>query len=343
MSNALKRFLLVTCIVIILINLVGCGGKEENVQDTTKDTPTSEVSSAIEYVTPVPGEIPSDHETAKNSTEIKEISTPNIKNSTPIPKSYIVSGNELGNKITKEMAFSYLQKAHKKIFINCEEVAASVPLSRINTGKANLGILTRPLTPEEKALNLKETIFGYEAFAVIVNNNSKVKDLSIESVKKVMKGEIKNWSQLGGDDGKITLYMMGDTPKGNRMLLAVNDFFELIQKSANGKTNKSLMSTYIKKDSENEVIEAVSQQDNAIGIISFDSIDNASVYPIDIEGVEPSIENLLSGKYKMCIPFKILSKENIEPDMKEFVSYIIGEEGQKNIKAKGYYPINVEK
>jgi phosphate transport system substrate-binding protein len=44
-----------------------------------------------------------------------------------------------------------------------------------------------------------------DGVAVIVNPETKVENLTIEQIKKIYTGEIRNWKDVGGDDAPITV------------------------------------------------------------------------------------------------------------------------------------------
>jgi len=59
---------------------------------------------------------------------------------------------------------------------------------------------------EKKGFTPWEFIIARDMLSVIVNENNDVTDLTMDQLSKIYKGEITNWKELGGDDGKIVLY-----------------------------------------------------------------------------------------------------------------------------------------
>ncbi len=70
-------------------------------------------------------------------------------------------------------------------------------------GTADFGTSSRDLKDEEQ--NLNSTVMAYDGIAIVVNSNNPVTDISLEDIAKVFKGEITNWSELGGDDAVIVV------------------------------------------------------------------------------------------------------------------------------------------
>ncbi len=52
---------------------------------------------------------------------------------------------------------------------------------------------------------MEGTTVALDGIAIIVNNDNKVADLTVDQLKQMFTGEITNWSEVGGDDGEIVL------------------------------------------------------------------------------------------------------------------------------------------
>ena len=68
----------------------------------------------------------------------------------------------------------------------------------------DIGLSSRALKDDEKA-DVDGTTIALDGIAIIVNNASKVEDLTVDQLKQMFTGEITNWSEVGGDDGEIVL------------------------------------------------------------------------------------------------------------------------------------------
>ena len=68
----------------------------------------------------------------------------------------------------------------------------------------DIGLSSRALKDDEKA-DVDGTTIALDGIAIIVNNASKVEDLTVDQLKQMFTGEITNWADVGGDDGEIVL------------------------------------------------------------------------------------------------------------------------------------------
>jgi ABC-type phosphate transport system substrate-binding protein len=77
-------------------------------------------------------------------------------------------------------------------------------LAALQRGDINMAAVGRPLTNKEKAQGLVATPVSREKIAIIVGSDNPFKrDLTFVEFAKIFRGEITNWSQLGGAPGKI--------------------------------------------------------------------------------------------------------------------------------------------
>ena len=75
---------------------------------------------------------------------------------------------------------------------------------------------------------------------------------------------------------------------------------------------------------------------NAIGYVSLGSLDENQVKAVLIDGAEATAENVKSGTYKVSRPFNIATKGDPDGLAKDFIDFILSEEGQAVVEENGY-------
>ncbi len=84
------------------------------------------------------------------------------------------------------------------------------------------------------------------------------------------------------------------------------------------------------------MMQTIAGNESAIGYISLGSLDD-SVTALSIDGTAPSVEAVKDGSYKVARPFNIVYKEDALDDVaKDFIAYIMSDEGQKVVEDNGY-------
>ena len=85
------------------------------------------------------------------------------------------------------------------------------------------------------------------------------------------------------------------------------------------------------------MITTIAGNKNAIGYISLGSLKN-DVKALKIDGADATVENIKNGSYKIARPFNIatLGEDKLSAEAKDFITFIMSNEGQSVIEEKGY-------
>jgi phosphate transport system substrate-binding protein len=83
------------------------------------------------------------------------------------------------------------------------------------------------------------------------------------------------------------------------------------------------------------VMTTVAGNPSAIGYISLGSL-NDTVKALDIDGAAATVDNVMSGTYKVSRPFILATKAGLSDDAQDFMNYILSNEGQKVVSDGGY-------
>lgn len=143
-------------------------------------------------------------------------------------------------------------------------------------------------------------------------------------------------ASCGGSADKITVISRED---GSGTRGAFIELTGIEEKDSNGnKTDNTKKDALICKSTD-VVLTQVSGDKNAIGYISFGSL-NDKVKALKVEGVEPSTATIESGDYKIVRPFNIAVKDGLSDAAQDFENYILSSEGQDVIENAGYIKID---
>lgn len=201
-------------------------------------------------------------------------------------------------------------------------------ITAVSEGRCDIGLSSRSLKDEEKSEGLTETVLAYDGIAIIVNTANAVEDLSIDEIAKIYKGEITNWSEVGGSDLEIV-------PIGREAGSGTRDGFESITETEDAcKYRQELTST-------GDVITTVGSNENAIGYASLATVKN-SVKIVSVDGVIPTEKTIKDGSYAIQRPFVLVTKKDKElsETAQKFFDYALSEEAQSVIYDAGVVPAN---
>lgn len=132
--------------------------------------------------------------------------------------------------------------------------------------------------------------------------------------------------------GAITVISRED---GSGTRDAFTELMEIVDTDGNDATVMSAEIT----NSTSVMMSTVQGNKRAIGYVSLGSLSD-KVKAVKVDGVEPSVETVKDGTYKLQRPFNIAYKDGSLSDLsKDFISYIMSAEGQKVIEDEGYISI----
>ena len=201
-------------------------------------------------------------------------------------------------------------------------------ITAVSEGRCDIGLASRALSDDEKASGLTETVLALDGIAVIVNPENPVSDLSLETIAKIYKGEIKNWKEVGGSDAEIVLI-------GREAGSGTRDGFESVTGTKDAcRYRQELTST-------GDVITAVSGNPNAIGYASLASVKD-SVKALSVGGVTPGEDSVRDGSYAVQRPFILVTRANEElsETAQRFFDFATSADANEIISAAGAVPLS---
>ena len=201
-------------------------------------------------------------------------------------------------------------------------------IQAVQEGRCDIGLSSRDLKAEEESAGLEGTVLAYDGIAIIVNTENPVNDLSLETISKKYKGEIKNWSEVGGDDLEIVVI-------GREAGSGTRDGFESITDTEDACVYRQELT------STGDVITTVSNNPGAIGYASVASVKN-SVKMVTVDGVEATTDNIKDGSYVVQRPFVLVTKKDkkLSESAQKFFDYITSTDANEIISAAGVVPAN---
>ena len=191
----------------------------------------------------------------------------------------------------------------------------------------DIGLSSRALKDDEKA-DVDGTTIALDGIAIIVNNASKVEDLTVDQLKQMFTGEITNWSEIGGDDGEIVLI-------GREAGSGTRDGFEsIVDVKDSCKYAQELTAT-------GAVISAVEANPLAIGYASLSAVGD-TVKMVTVGGVECSEETVKDGSYEVQRPFVFVTNKSVtlSEQAQAFFDFATSADAADLIRTAGAVPVN---
>jgi phosphate transport system substrate-binding protein len=242
-----------------------------------------------------------------------------------------VAGRELG---VFEKASVKFEKQFPKVRVRFADAEGAKPLAALDDRTADVAVIGRALTPEEK--DYTGTIVGWEGIAVMVNAANRVMDINMAQIGDIFSGKAKTWDEVGGLEAKITII---NREEGKGVRPYFEEQLKLQGKMVNGKG-------IVEPDK--EAVRVVSGSMNAVTFINLGTgLSNVNagvpVRLLSISKVEPEPANVSDGKYPLRRPILMVTKGAPSPVAKAFIDMMLGKDGQKTLLEEEFVPILVTK
>jgi len=239
-------------------------------------------------------------------------------------KEIIIAGSTSIEPFADKWAEVYMEK-YPYTVINVQGGGSSAGIQAAESGVADIGTSSRELKSEEKDLNT--IIVAYDGLAIIVNSANTISNLTFEQINQIFGGQIRNWQELGLKDKLITV-VTREEGSGTR-----GAFQELVMKK------KRIFKGAIVEDSNGTVREIVANDPNAIGYISLGLV-NDRVKALSLDGITATDENIITKSYSLVRPFLFVTKNTPTGEVKNFIDFVLSQEGQGLIKEEGLISVN---
>jgi phosphate transport system substrate-binding protein len=215
---------------------------------------------------------------------------------------------------------------------------SGVGISALINGTTDICNSSRPMkNSEREKLKARFNTLGVETRAardgitVYVNDANPVKELSLQQIKAIYKGEITNWKDVGGPDAKIILYgrenSSGTYVYFRDFVLGGADYSPLTQ---------TLPGTAA-------VVNAVAKDKYGIGyggaayakgVIQMGVKKDASS-----PAYQPTLETIKAGQYPITRYLYMYTRTQPAGDIKKFIDWALSDEGQAIVSQVGYFPV----
>ena len=168
-----------------------------------------------------------------------------------------------------------------------------------------------------------------DGIAVVTEPTNTVAGLTKQQLIDIYTGKIKNWSEVGGEDGVIIVV-------GREAGSGTRGAFEEILKIEDACAYANEL------DSTGAVMAKVASTKGAIGYVSLDVIDE-TVTALALDEVEPTVENIKSGSYFLSRPFVMATLGEVSEQneaVQALFEYLKSDEGKEVITSVGLITVD---
>jgi len=225
--------------------------------------------------------------------------------------------------LVKQSAADY-QNAHPDVKIAVSGGGSFVGITQAQSGNVDMGDSDVIAPGNSGLVDHKVAVVG---FGIIVNPSAGVKNLSAKQVRDIFAGRVSNWKDVGGADQQIVVI---NRPRTSGTRFVFNAAIMGVSKIADG--------TQI-VDSSGQVVSTVAETPGTISYVALGYARGKAVTLLSVNGIEPSDDNIRSGKYPIWSYEHIFTKGKASPQVQDFINYIM--RNTDALGKLGYLPVSV--
>ncbi|MDP8264177.1 MAG: PstS family phosphate ABC transporter substrate-binding protein [Candidatus Aceula lacicola] len=253
-----------------------------------------------------------------------------------------IKGSDTLINLVQMLSEIYMQKNPGK-YIAVTGGGSGTGVAALINDKCDIANASRLMKPKEvdqaarNGVSVNRVVIAMDGLSVITNGNSPIHQLTADEIGKIFRGEITNWSDVGGPDSSITLY-------GRQSNSGTFVFFRDAILKGDYSQNMNRM------NGNAQIVEAVKQDVSGIGYVGVGyvkAVTGLNVLKVAARAgmsyASPlSSEDVKSGKYPISRPLNQYVNGTPSGDTKAFLEFELSPEGQKIVEEEGFFPIPLE-
>ncbi|WP_414541609.1 phosphate ABC transporter substrate-binding protein [Nostoc sp. CCY0012] len=223
------------------------------------------------------------------------------------------------------------ESAHSDVRVDVQTGGSSRGMADVQTGVADIGMVSRSLKDEEK--DLQGFAIARDGIGIILHKDNPVKSLSNQQAIDIYTGKINNWQRVKGSNAPITVV---NKAEGRSTLELFLGYFQL--------KNSDIKASVVIGDNQ-QGIKTVAGNPNAIGYVSIGtaefSINNGvTIKLLPLNGITATTENVQNGTFPLSRPLNLVTKTQPQGLDQAFIEFAQSPQVHDIVKKQDFVPIS---
>ncbi|MCL2403668.1 MAG: PstS family phosphate ABC transporter substrate-binding protein [Coriobacteriia bacterium] len=244
-----------------------------------------------------------------------------------------IEGSDTMVNIAQAWAEQFMDE-NPDVMITIRGGGSGAGIASLINGTVDFSLASRDVRPSEfedgaaVGVEIIENTTSYDGIAVIVNSGSGMTEISKDDLGRAYRGEITNWSELGGNDIEIVL-LGRDSASGTFAFfqeVIVGEDEDYSQTMRNIQTNMG-------------IVTEVQTNPGAVGYVGMGYVTD-DVVVLEVDGVSGTVEAVRNGSYVLARRMLMNSDGAPTGLAAAFLDWVQGPEGQAIVEEEGFVPVN---
>ena len=250
----------------------------------------------------------------------------------------LIKGSDTMVNVAQRLAEGFMA-ARPDVTVSVAGGGSGVGINSLMNGECDIANASRDMRPKEdstarsKGIDPRAVVIGIDGLSVIVHEKNPVRQLTMEQLGAIYRGEIKNWNQVGGPNRKVSLY--GRQPSSGTFVL----FRDVAVKAEYAQEMRQMTGNAA-------IVEGVKSDQGGIGYVGVGYLSQATgVAVAKLRGADGNYyspleaEAVYDGRYALSRPLNQYVDGKPSGVTRDFFMFALSEAGQKVVEGEGFYPI----
>lgn len=251
--------------------------------------------------------------------------------STGVSGELVIKGSTTVLPIAQKAAEAFMAQ-NPDVKISLSGGGSGNGIKAIIDGTAQIGTASRFIKSKEISLASSKGVYpvpfrvALDAIVPVVNPKNTIENITLEQLRAIYKGKIKDWKEIGGTPGKIVV-ISRDSSSGT-----FGVWKDLVMKK------DRVIPRALTVPSNGGIVQAVAKTPGAVGYVGLGYL-TKDVKAIKVGGIVGTEENTLNGSFPIARGLFIFTKGWPTGDTMAFISFLLSKKGQELVKEAGSIPV----
>lgn len=294
-AKRILAFALVAVLALGMLGLAGCGNDEAEPAETPNDEPVAELTGSI-----------------------------------------TVEGSDTMVNLGQAFAEAFMDE-FDGVDISVAGGGSGTGIASLINGTVDFANASRAMKDEEyeqaegNGVAVTEFTVAYDGIAAVVNPGLGVEDITFDELGAIYRGEITNWSEVGGPDLDIVL-LSRDTSSGTYAF-----FLEFVVQADDGDAVYAQDARLL--PSTQAIVDETIANEAAIGYVGLGYV-VPEISVLAIDGVQASVSGVQDGTYSVARPLFMYAAGTLSEASEAYIDWIQSADGQAVVADLGFVPTN---
>jgi phosphate transport system substrate-binding protein len=261
-----------------------------------------------------------------------------VEDSTTSGRISVVCAPEAYDLVSRER--SAFRELYPRANIELRVGSSREAVAALFAAQGDLAVIARELEVEERRAEVQGRValegyrFARDAVVMIVNEANPVENMAIEDIRRIYRGSVSRWSEVGGTNAEVV-------PVFQR---PGSDLAQFFVQQVMGEEPMEAHAMYAASDS--EVVAIVHRDPRAIGFVSLAAAPGAPrvlrlATLTGLPYVKPDLETVYRGEYPLTRYYNLYVRERGSRLAKGFITFFTSLDGQRMVRDFGLVPTSV--